>query len=523
MPQTNGSATEVCQEHPHETLSREKMLVSSNKDAVVSSSSLTASPMKPPVSADTNEESTPTNNPKQVLQSLHESLKKEVGRHSSGELDVERCNDLLDRLGEFEMTFPLLQETMIGKTVAALKKHESNAGRKAKKLVKRWKGLLNDYNEEQSKAAVAAAVAAEALKKKKKDINYVIQELEKKYDSLLFDCYGNQRAMFIALPKAILHLLQESWNLGKKQSVDRVSRRLVPVQSYSPNLLNKALESAGFPAPFFKQNSETRDAEFQLKVLLAEKLLEMGYKEPDQTVEFYLSFLQTAYESTAQDPHIDFDWETVQQPENETDLGLPAPYNRVAQKQKETPNTPPRSSAMEANLFASPSRASNKRSQKLHYKNRVPFVAFFPLTKMGMTLQMWKSRADHYQFNNDTSDDDGILVKLPMGVMMITRGDTIHAGGFMGSKIGKNGEKFVNGDPRGHLYIYKDGGELHATKLSNTYTLPNDDPYLGSPSAATSMRLDKVYRHCEEARPAQVISQTKYAVSRTYTKPPALK
>ena len=64
------------------------------------------------------------------------------------------------------------------------------------------------------------------------------------------------------------------------------------------------------------------------------------------------------------------------------------------------------------------------------------FVAFFPLTKAGMFLQLWDLKRQ----------GEGILVYLPINYMLVVPGNTVHSGGFMSS---------ANGNPRCHLYVYK--------------------------------------------------------------------
>lgn len=63
---------------------------------------------------------------------------------------------------------------------------------------------------------------------------------------LLYDG-TKQRANFIAPPKEVIELLREVWNLNREESKpDRVGRKLVPVQSFYPNLLNHLLRTPGF-------------------------------------------------------------------------------------------------------------------------------------------------------------------------------------------------------------------------------------------------------------------------------------
>mmetsp|Transcript_14256 Transcript_14256/g.29567 ORF Transcript_14256/g.29567 Transcript_14256/m.29567 type:complete len:301 (-) Transcript_14256:2169-3071(-) len=283
------------------------------------------------------------------------------------------------------------------------------------------------------------------------------------------DSTGKRRAAFMQLPPDVLSLLQDAWDLGPTKSTDRVTRHLRKVQSYSPNLMNYALETPGFPSHIFKPKNRAKDAEMQLQFELAKHLMEMGCMPNAQAAEFYLSFLKSS-SSVAQDPHIDFNWEIVQQPTQE--------------------------SSQDSSL----NNRNSPRHRKLPYMERVPFVSFFPLTESGMQVEVWKARANHSDYID--GEDDGVLVHIPMGVLFMVRGDVVHAGGFMAS-----GEATAKsrGDPRGHLYIYRNTGEVHATNLSNTYTLPS-----------SSARLDTVYKHCKDAQPAFVFKSSKFAISRSF-------
>jgi hypothetical protein len=116
------------------------------------------------------------------------------------------------------------------------------------------------------------------------------------------------------------------------------------------------------------------------------------------------------------------------------------------------------------------------KRNSLPYKERVPFVAFFPLTTAGLKIELWKSRKhDHLP-----STDPGIVIDIPPGVMLLARGDVVHAGGYMNDQ--------TSGDPRGHLYIYRSGGEVHETEIRNNYNLP----------MPSKQRLITVYTHAPD-------------------------
>lgn len=148
--------------------------------------------------------------------------------------------------------------------------------------------------------------------------------------------------------------------------------------------------------------AKVKRIEKTLKDLIRETLERMGYPCDGQEISFYLSFMKTKKRTIVQDPHIDFKWETVD------------PWY----------------------IDDSPARKS-KRGRKLDYKERTPFIAFFPLTPDGMAVEVWQARDDH------RTGRDGVLVHIPFGCMMIARGDVVHAGGFSSSS---------HGNPRSHLY-----------------------------------------------------------------------
>lgn len=146
-----------------------------------------------------------------------------------------------------------------------------------------------------------------------------------------------------------------------------------------------------------------KTVEKTFKSLIRQALEDMGYSCAGQDIEFYLSFMKTKNRTVAQDPHIDFKFPAVD------------PWY----------------------VDESPSTRRAKRGRRHDYTERVPFIAFFPLTEAGMAVEVWPARADH------RTGRDGVLVHIPFGSMMIARGDVVHAGGF---------SSFPNGNPRCHLY-----------------------------------------------------------------------
>jgi hypothetical protein len=271
--------------------------------------------------------------------------------------------------------------------------------------------------------------------------------LRREFDYLLWDTAAMQRADFLAVPKEVLELLRGVWNLsGDSEKVDKIAKRLVPVQSFFPNLLNYLLRSPGFPTVTDTFDSElfksfgavnVRRIETLLSQAIRQSLEDMGYPCGDD-ISFYLSFMKTNRRTVVQDPHIDFKWEAV-------DQWL---------------------------VNESPTRRRTKRGRKLDYKERVPFIAFFPLTPDGMAVEFWQARYDHEKGRS------GVLVHIPFGCLMIARGDVVHAGGFSNSQ---------SGNSRCHLYIYRAGGEVHDLNTSNTYTREID--------GKGAMRMSQLYKH----------------------------
>ena len=310
--------------------------------------------------------------------------------------------------------------------------------------------------------------------------------------------------------KTKLHSPRERGRDGS-HNVDRVSRHMKAVQSYSDNLKNYAVQSEGFPcigadAEIFKGQGKEKvtHAKLQLQATLAETLTQMGYMSYNkgsngigdtddmdeqlllqgQQVDFHVSFLQTVGQSMAQEPHIDFRWDRVQQQPHE-----------VAEEMESSSDVVVGGGGRKRSSSSSPTRRcharqrcrTSKRNRKASYMDRVPFVAFVPLVKEGMRIELWKDctqmvskpdelekkvidEGDDVGDDDDASDDShnhyniGTLVDIPLGILLLVRGDVVHAGGFMTAN---------NGNPRVHLYIYRSFlGEEHAINTSNTYTFP---------------------------------------------------
>jgi hypothetical protein len=156
----------------------------------------------------------------------------------------------------------------------------------------------------------------------------------------------------------------------------------------------------------------------------------------EQNIQLYLSFMKTL-EADVQDPHIDYQWPDVE----------PSDFD---------PNKPPR------------------RFIAGNYKKWVPFIALFPVTADGMTVEVWNARSEH---SHPTLDKKGCLVHIPYGKILLLRADVVHAGGFITA---------ASGNPRCHFYVYKDpDGVVHSTPLSNSY------------KDSQQVELKKYYEHCD--------------------------
>jgi hypothetical protein len=136
-----------------------------------------------------------------------------------------------------------------------------------------------------------------------------------------------------------------------------------------------------------------------------------------QDIQLYLSVMYTKL-TEPQQPHIDFKW----------------PNKRLSEF---------------------PEKSSRERTKAATYQEWVPFIALFPLTEDGMTVQVWKDQSQH------SDHVFGQIVEIPYGNILLLRADVIHAGGF---------KTAISGNPRCHFYIYKTpGGSVHTSPLANSY------------------------------------------------------
>jgi hypothetical protein len=89
------------------------------------------------------------------------------------------------------------------------------------------------------------------------------------------------------------------------------------------------------------------------------------------------------------------------------------------------------------------------------------YLAFFPLSKEGMFLQVWPR-------NDDADRVMGELVFIPYGRLLVLPASTIHGGGFRTTPSGDQGNL------RFHLYFVRGRGGKLPTHQTNKYTEPHD-------------------------------------------------
>ncbi|KAL7574864.1 hypothetical protein ACA910_010699 [Epithemia clementina (nom. ined.)] len=97
----------------------------------------------------------------EIVKSIREDLNKEIplSDENADAASVERCQDLLDRLSECSMTIEILSETLIGKVVSSMKSHPV-LGSKAKALVKQWKKIAKEAENQESESGTSSKAAA---------------------------------------------------------------------------------------------------------------------------------------------------------------------------------------------------------------------------------------------------------------------------------------------------------------------------------------------------------------------------
>jgi hypothetical protein len=159
----------------------------------------------------------------------------------------------------------------------------------------------------------------------------------------------------------------------------------------------------------------------------------------NQNVQLHLSFVKTLA-TKVQAPHIDYRWE---------------------------------------DLEASPDRIP--RGSSGNYNEWVPFIALFPLTEAGMTVEVWNARCQH-DVPRSVDHQRGRLVEVPYGKILILRADVVHAGGYATA---------ASGYPRCQFYVYKTPkGALHATHPGNSYHFRKN-------GQEEKLKLESFYEHCQ--------------------------
>jgi hypothetical protein len=265
-----------------------------------------------------------------------------------------------------------------------------------------------------------------------------------------------------AKEQEVLQMLLHAFNEVEKR------QQFGHVQSYTRNLLHRAFGSPGFPVAVGTEGREifsafepnyVKSMEAMIAMKLQKALMEIDYCAQDQSLQLYLSFLKTL-ESKVQPPHIDFKWEQIS----------PANFKK------------------------------RPRSFKDNYKEWVPFIALFPLTNDGMTVEVWNARTRHDVLQCE-EDQTGHLIHIPYGKILLLRSDVVHAGALATS---------ASGNPRGHFYIYKTPrGLQHPYPLTNCYEGIVD---------GRKVALSEYYKHCSECEQRNLMVEESVFSSHTNKK-----
>lgn len=209
------------------------------------------------------------------------------------------------------------------------------------------------------------------------------------------------------------------------------------VQAYSKYLLHYNCCNPGFPVIKGTTSSYVHEMYDILSSKIRQALIKIGYCSEDQELQLYMSFLKTL-KTEVQRPHIDYHWKDIS----------PRYFKK------------------------------RPRSYNGNYEEWVPFIALFPLTQDGMTVEVWNARSNH-DMPACNEDAEGVIVNIAFGEMLVLRADVVHAGGFATA---------VSGNPRGHFYVYKTPrGVQHAYPLSNCYDVE---------VSGKSVPLCTLYKHC---------------------------
>jgi hypothetical protein len=122
------------------------------------------------------------------------------------------------------------------------------------------------------------------------------------------------------------------------------------------------------------------------------------------------------------------------------------------------------------------------------------FLGFFPLTRQGCFLQMWRP-GDASKMSGKVT---GQMIFIPYGSFLLLPCDTIHGGGFRSCPSPADGREEEYGNMRFHLYIAVNGTQLPRFQ-NNRYT-EKDNPgrelaerFKNAPAVATKEIFSSVF------------------------------
>ena len=222
-----------------------------------------------------------------------------------------------------------------------------------------------------------------------------------------------------------MHVLYSMFLMAKRSN----DKSWTPVSSESRHVKQMKFDEPGLNLP---ASLETFESHFMKN--LHKSLVDIGYCQRRQGLTVYKTFLKTE-ETLLQKPHIDFNW-------NEISL-------------------------------ASFRRRSKSLRKDVTWEHWVPMIAFFPLTRKGMSIELWHHRFEH-STARERDDEMGVLVEITYGQLLVIRADVVHAGVSVDD---------FEGNLHGHFYIYKDPGLIKTTQYRNDYT------------DGTDTELSEYYKH----------------------------
>jgi hypothetical protein len=167
------------------------------------------------------------------------------------------------------------------------------------------------------------------------------------------------------------------------------------------NIKQRRLELPGL-CSLHKDVENWKIIQEEIQCIIFEGLLGINHCHPDQQIEFYLSFLVST-KNSPQDPHIDYKWKDV----------LPT---------------------------------SDSKYNSETYCWSVPFIGLFPTTPEGMQVDVWPHQDHRQHATSFINPAHPVNWTIPYGHMLLMRGDTVHAGGYLTSD---------DGNPRCHIYVHK--------------------------------------------------------------------